>query len=433
MRPFSHRPVRATLMGALLTGSLVATSAALVPAASVGGGFDRSVHAKKSDRTPFAYRAVTYGSRVRGGDLPVSSGTTSYQGIGCTNVAGVDKSNSVGSVDLPSLGEVQGVKTRAWTERGNGVHSSYSTHEIDRIVLHEDSFGQLAIKGLFSLARAYHDAQGFHAVTETAVQSLVYTPTNGAPQVLSVPKPNQPIIIPGVLEIHVGVDKTRTSSNHAKAVADVLQVKLLPTNTRVKIAHSAAQIARGVKRGLFAGLAAATEVRALNNLVHSGPQPLTRMPCQGTQGKVKGKDVAAVDLLPVIDVGAASTRQMGQQRRNRAFGYEEARIAQIDLGGGQVVITGIRGRANVERTRKGVTFNSKGTTIGSATVNGTEYSFPELDGLSIPGLVEIDTNVVTEMKSGLDVVAVRLTLLDGSGAVIDLGHARLLIAGSGLK
>ncbi|MBJ7359179.1 choice-of-anchor P family protein [Nocardioides sp.] len=432
MRSPSRRPFRTALIGALLTGSLVATSAALVPTAAADG-FDRSVHAKKGDRTPFAFRAVTYGSRVRGGDLPVSSGTTSYQGIGCTNVAGVDKHNSIGTAELPSLGQVSGVKTRAWTERANGVHSSYSTHEIDRIVLHEDSFGQLAIKGLSSLARAYHDAQGFHAVTETAVQSLVYTPTNGAPQVLSVPKPGQPVIIPGVLEIHVGVEKTRASSNHAKAIADVLDVKLLPTNTRVKIAHTAAQIARGVKRGLFAGLSAATEVRALNNLVHSGPQPLTRMPCQGTQGKVKGKDVAAVDLLPVIEVGAASTRQMGQQRPKRAFGYEEARIAQVDLGGGQLVITGIRGRANVERTREGVTFDSKGTTIGSATVDGTEYSFPELDGLSIPGLVQIDTNVVTEMKSGLDVVAVRLTLLDGSGAVIDLGHAQLLIAGSGLK
>jgi hypothetical protein len=433
MRSAPRRSVRAAALGALLTGALVATSATLVPATSASGGFDRSVYAKKSDRTPFAYRAVTYGSRVRGGDLPVSSGTTSYQGIGCTNVAGANKSNSIASVDLPSLGEVQGVKARAWTERANGVHSSYSTHEIARIVLHEDSFGQLAIKGLSSTARAYHDAQGFHGTTETSVASLVYTPTNGSPQVLAVPKPNQPIVIPGVLEIHLGAEKTRTSSNHAKAIADALLVKLLPTNTRVKIAHSAAQIARGVKRGLFAGLAAATEVRALNNLVRSGPQPLTRMPCQGTQGKVKGKDVAAVDLSPLIEVGAASTRQMGQQRPNRAFGYEEARIAQVNLGDGQLVITGIRGRANVERTRQGVTFNSKGTTIGSATVNGTEYSFPELDGLSIPGLVEIDTNVVTEMKSGLDVVAVRLTLLDGTGAVIDLGHARLLIAGSGLK
>lgn len=425
-------PWRAALIGALMTGSLVATSAALVPSAGADG-FDSSVHAKKSDRTPFAYRAVTYGSRVRGGDIPASSGTTSYQAIGCTNVAGVEKTNGVTSADLPDLGEAQGVATRAWTERSNGVHSSYSTHEIDKIVLHEDQFGELAIKGLYSMSRAYHDAQGFHASTETAIQSLVYTPTNGAPQVLDAPKPNQPVIIPGLLEIRTGIEKTVADANHAKAKADVLEIKLVPTNTKVRIAHTAAQIARGVKRGLFAGLSAATQVTALNNLVRSGPQPLTRMPCQGTQGKVKGKDVAAVDLLPLIKVGAASTSQMGQQRPGKAQGYEEARVAQIDLGGGQLVITGIRGRANVERTSEGVTFDSKGTSIVSATVNGTEYSFPDLDGVSIPGLVQIDTNVVTEMDSGLDVVAVRLTLLDGSGAVIDLGHARLLIAGSGLK
>ena len=124
---------------------------------------------------------------------------------------------------------------------------------------------------------------------------------------------------------------------------------------------------------------------------------------------------------------------MGQQRPGSAWGFEEARIAKVDLGGGQLVITGIQARANVERTREGVRFDSKGTKFLTATVNGTEHSFNELDGLSIPGLVEIETGVVTEMDSGLDVVAVRLTLLDGSGAVIDLGHARLLIAGAGLK
>ena len=99
----------------------------------------------------------------------------------------------------------------------------------------------------------------------------------------------------------------------------------------------------------------------------------------------------------------------------------------------QLVITGIQGQANVTRTRKGVTSSSDGTKFLTATANGTEYSFPELDGLSIPGLVEIETGVVEKLKSGIEVTAVRLTLLDGSGAVIDLGHAKLLIAGTGLK
>jgi indole-2-monooxygenase len=56
-----------------------------------------------------------------------------------------------------------------------------------------------------------------------------------------------------------------------------------------------------------------------------------------------------------------------------------------------------------------------------------------LDGLTIPGLVKIDTNITTMLPDGIEVVAVRLTFLDGSGRVTDLGHARLRIAASGVK
>lgn len=426
MRRLSLAVGTATL--ALLGSTMVAA-----PPATSSDGFDTSVSAKKSKRTAFAYRAVTYGSRVRGGSIPASSGTTSYQAIGCTNAAGVNKTNEIASVELPGLGIAKGVDTRAWTERVNGVFSSHSTHDIAKIVLGESSFGELAIRGISSSSRAFHDSSGFHADTKTEVASLTFTPTDGAPQVLAIPTPGRPIIIPGLLEIRVGNEKRFADGSRAKASADVLEVLLVPTGTKVRVAHTAAQLARGVKRGLFSGLAAATQVSALNNLVRSGPQPLTRMPCQGTQGREKGKNVAAVNLLPLIQVGAASTRQKGQQRPGKAWGYEEARIARVDLGGGQLVITGIQGRVNVERTRKGLSADTKGTKFLTATVNGTEYSFPELDGISIPGLVEIETGVVTKMKSGLDVVAVRLTLLDGTGATIDLGHARLLIAGSGLK
>lgn len=412
--------------------ALLGTSA--LAASPASANFDRSAYsAKKSDRTEFAYKSATYGSRVKGGSIPASSGTTSYQAVGCTNAAGVDKTNVIASVELPNLGVAKGVATRNWTERRNGVYSSYSEHDIAKLVLAESSFGELAVKGLSSYSRAYHDAGGYHAQTKTEIASIIFTPSGGDPQGLALPTPGQPIVIPGLIEIHLGLEKRKVSGSMAKARADVLLVKLLPTDTTVRVAHTGAKLARGVKRGLFAGFAAATQVTALNDLVKSGPQPQIRMPCQGTMGKEKGKDVAAVDLAPLAAVGAASTRQMGKQRPGKAEGYELARVASIDLGGGQLVITGIQGRANVTRTRNGIETDTEGTKFLTATVDGTEYSFPELDGLSIPGLVEIETGVVTKHKSGIEVVAVRLTLLDGSGAVIDLGHAKLLIADSQLK
>ena len=111
--------------------ALVGTSAFVAPASA---GFDKSVSAKKSDRTAFAYKSAAYGSRVRGGSVPAASGTNSYQAIGCTNAVGVDKTNDMASVEIPGLGTAKGVTTRNWTERRNGVHSSYSMHDIAKVV-----------------------------------------------------------------------------------------------------------------------------------------------------------------------------------------------------------------------------------------------------------------------------------------------------------
>ena len=141
---------------------------------------------------------------------------------------------------------------------------------------------------------------------------------------LAIPTPGSPIVIPGLVEIAIGSEKRKVDGSMAKARADVLNVKLVPTGTQVRVAHTGAKLTSGVKRGLFAGFAAATQVTALSDLVKSGPQPQIRMPCQGTHGKVKGKDVAAVDLAPLAVVGAASTRQLGRSTDNKASGYEQA-------------------------------------------------------------------------------------------------------------
>ncbi len=53
--------------------------------------------------------------------------------------------------------------------------------------------------------------------------------------------------------------------------------------------------------------------------------------------------------------------------------------------------------------------------------------------IEIPGLVKIENSLVSNTRRGMKVVGVRLTLLNGSGAVIELGVVQLAIRGSGLK
>ncbi len=100
---------------------------------------------------------------------------------------------------------------------------------------------------------------------------------------------------------------------------------------------------------------------------------------------------------------------------------------------GVLVLDAIRAKAHVTRSKHHVDVDTDGTTIGEILLNGQPISLAALDDLEIPGVLKVDTNVVTKKKTGVDVVAVRITLLNGSGAVIDLAHASLAIAGSGLQ
>ena len=65
-------------------------------------------------------------------------------------------------------------------------------------------------------------------------------------------------------------------------------------------------------------------------------------------------------------------------------------------------------------------------------LNGEAQTFPDTGVLEIPGIAKLQRAVVTKLSNGVSVVGLSVTLLDGSGAVLDLGNARLTIRPSGL-
>jgi hypothetical protein len=174
-------------------------------------------------------------------------------------------------------------------------------------------------------------------------------------------------------------------------------------------------------------MAASTETRSEDASVESGPQPLLKMPCLGTKGETRTKSTSATEPDPSLGAYEAHTEELGTQSGSSAHGFTQATISSASVGSGQLLLSGIVGRVNVTRSATGLTKDIDGTTIGSALVNGQAIALPALDGFEIPGLVRVDTNITTEVRNGLDVVSVRLTFLDGSGRVTDLGHARLAI------
>jgi hypothetical protein len=414
------------IAAALTAAAIVAPTAPVHASASAEAG-------ATTTPTKFAFKASGFGTRVQGGQLPAGSDTTAFQAIGCTNKAGIDRENHEAAVDVPGLGTVSGVKTHLWTEQRNGVVSSYSKHSVANITLGDASTGSLEINAVSALARAYHDASGYHSRTRTEVASIIFTSPGGEPQALEIPTPDQPLEVPGLAIIRIGSSAKRVSDHAAFAGANAIDIRVVPSDTRARIAHSAATVSGGVTYGIFDGYSFGTRVKAVDDNVSSGPTPLSLMPCQGTREILRKKAVAFLRLGDnQVGARAVDTQQWSRGSRDDAEIVERGSIAEVDLGDGQLVINGIVGRAHAVLTRSGVTSDAKGTQVLEILYNGEEQHFPSTGVIEIPGLVRIEDSIIKRNRYGIKVTALRLTLLDGSGAVVNLGVAASYVRRSGL-
>ena len=410
---------------------LALAAAGAVAAAPPGSARVAGAGAARTEPTGFAMKMSGYGTRVKGGQVPAGSGTTAFQVIGCTNKAGLSHENHQAQQQIPGLGTASGLKTLVWTTQKHGAVSAWARDTVSKVVLSDSPLGSLQINGISSQSRAFHDARGFHATTRTAVVSMTFTPTGGAPQSVTVPTPGQPAVIPGFGTVTLGQSLTHRDSDRASAAADGLLVDLTASGSKVRIAHSEAKINDGIKSGIFGGFASAARAKGLQGNTSIGHTPYQVMPCQGTDGKDRAKSIAHLDLGGQAVVDGLTTREKANQTARRAHGFTQGKVAGFDLGGGQVKVTGIVGRANVERIGSRLKRNIAGSQVGTVTVNGQTQVFPDTGVLTVPGVAELERNVVTKVPSGIQVVALRVTLLDGSGAVINLGEARLSIKPSG--
>lgn len=384
----------------------------------------------KTTTTNFAFNGSGYGSRVIGGQIPAGSGTTAYQVIGCTNQAGKDKTNNVDNVVIPGFGTETTAKTHVWTRKANGVASSYSTEDIASVTLGASPLGSLALTAISSVSRAYHDSSGYHATASTSLGGITLTPTVGPPQNIPVPAPGQSVTVPGLATIYLGKSVTRNDDNAALAYAIAVTITVPGSSSKVTLAKSQASIAGGLRYGTFQGHSDAIQVTSTNTpSITSGRNPLSVMPCQGTNGVVKRKAIAGVNLGGQLIVNGLASAQKGNQTDHRAHGWERGTVAGININD-QIVVQAIVGQVNVDR-RDGhkIVRNIKGTTLGTITVNGQTQVFePGQNVIEIPGLVRFERNVQDRSKTGVSVIALRITLLSGTLGVIDLGEASLHIS-----
>lgn len=379
--------------------------------------------------TNFGLHAMGYGTAIKGGDIPLASGATGFAHITCTTLAGLNRSNGVANVTLPGLGTIDAVDTKVATIKRGKTVTAVSRHSLAGITLVETALGSLSLGAVSSIARVWHNSSGFHSEVDSEVAGIVLTPPGGDPEVISIPTPGQPIEIPGLLRITIGESKVTKKPGFIFARAQALLIEILPTKTKVKVALSRSRMTEDVVNSIMSGYAAGFKGKILNTgddtIVNLRRTPTRPLPCEGTNGQVKTTRTVDLHIPAVLQVGAANASVFGTQAgRRRARAWTQASIAEVNLGDGALVIEGIKARANVVRRPGKLIRNSNGTSTLTITANGEPQTIPPIGVLEIPGLVKIEENVTTLVRGGIQVIALQLTLLDGTGAVIDLGVAR---------
>jgi len=417
-----------TTLAAVAALAVASTTAVVVSPASA----DRAAKPTKPNpaSTPYAMRGWGYGTIVVGGKVPATAAPTGFEVFGCTNRSDIVRENHEVAATLPQLGTVSAVETRAWTSREGDTVSAYAQNSIGQVVLSDSPLGTLLLDAVTTTARAFHDASGFHTETSTDLAKLRFEPPIGPAQTLALPAPGRPIDIPGFATITLAHAQTHEGTTGARAFANGLKIKLHATDSVVRVAHAVAQIDDGATAGLFHGSSYAVGGNAAAGILDLGRNPLLKMKCPGTGGLTRTKSLAGLDLGGQVVLGAAKSQDMAQQNGRRAWGFETSQVASLSLGGGALRIEGVVGRVNVSRSGEGLRTlktNTNGTSLGKIFVNGEEQALPDTGVIEIPGVAKIEPHVVSPIKNGLAVTALRISVLDGTGAVINLGNAQLQI------
>jgi len=414
----------------LLGSVAAATAVTLVGAGLAAAGAAPAAKPRDPNATPFAMKGWGFGTRVQGGQVPVDSGASAHQIVACTNKVGKDRSNQVADITLPGLGTVSGVKTQVRTVREGNTVGVVSTNTIGKVTLSDSPLGTLLLDAVSTTAHAYNDGTSFGATTSTDLAKLQFLPPIGPPINLALPAPGQPVEVPGFAKVMFAHAWKPRTDNGARAFANGLKIRLLATNTTVRVAHAAAVIGADVRHGIFSGESYALGGSALANVVSLGKNALLTMPCSGTAGVTKARQLAGVNLAGQVVVGGATSEEMADQDAKKAWGFQRSTVGSVNLGNGALVIDGAVGQVNVTRTGprpKDLARDTAGTSVGSITVNGQAQELPLDRPIEIPGLAKIEPKVVTKVPNGLKVTALRITLLDGTGAVLELGNARLQV------
>ncbi len=406
------------------------TASTAAPTTAAGPSAAKVAKAAKGKPTPFVFDTFAWGSKVESGEPRVTSGKTGLAFLSCTSRAGKVSRNTVSTSDLGGGVVVGAVESEARSIQKKGKVTARSFNRIGRVVVGPESGPNLTVESFRGNAQVSHDKSGYHAKAgHDGVLSFTSLP-GGEPQTIPFPDIGETIELPGFGSVTGPQQRTKKSAHGLRINTTGLTIRSTTNNSVTRVGRASARLQRGNIYGLMHGRAYGSTASLADGSSISGRSAVQPLPCLGTGGKVLQNDSAGFLIPDAGDGGTTVSKSSGKVFKNGEIdAWTQSTVQSFDLGG-QLQINAVKARANAHRTKSGkIKTDAKGTSVGQVIYDGEPQDIPA-EGLEIPGVALIEVNLVNRTKTGIDVTALRLTLLDDTPLVseINLGNAKVRIS-----
>ncbi|HEX2699672.1 MAG TPA: choice-of-anchor P family protein [Acidimicrobiales bacterium] len=350
------RSGRGRVSTAATTAALLGTMLFIAPGAATaaGGGY--------------AYSGRAYGTSVNVGNL-VTSGPSSVVGVGCTDEAGIHKTNTLATIDVSPIVTSGTINTSVDTSATATSQQSQSTSEVQNVSLLD---GLITADAVRAVSTTSHDGSGFHS---TGAGSTLVNLKIGLTTIGATPAPNTTVPLVGLGSVVLNEQTSKVTNKGASYSVNMIHVFIttqnllgIPVGTDIVVAHAKSDL-HGPTLAILDGRAYGTSAN-VGELVESGPTALVSMPCLGTKGILHGNDVLGVNLPGILTSGTVATTAEGSIRKTRADGETTATVEGLDLLDGLVTATVIKADAHASMSGGTLTFSDEGSTFADLQVAG---------------------------------------------------------------
>jgi hypothetical protein len=225
------------------------------------------------------------------------------------------------------------------------------------------------------------------------------------------------IEIPGLGSLALG--NTAGKATKSEAVSNAYALKLTVINpadeseTILQLGRASSSIHGGANGGVFRSTMSALDLQLGDLVRFSGVSP-QNIPCDGTDGKVRTKKVAAASVLGMVNLSGIEYSYMGKQLpKKRVKGFVQTTIASASIPVAQIEIDGIMSRVKMYSAKPNTRVKRKvSTTVGSITVAGETVTLTPGGTFAFDGGVIKYQIVQASNFSGTEVRALKIELFE---------------------